>query len=120
MALRSLKSEWEGLLRIATFLAVGGLILGGLGPVVTEIRDWGHLLTESDTGADFLREGLASVLQALGISYLTYFVGSVCRDGGEPGMAAGVELAGKLAVLELSLPMLRILTDQVREVLEWL
>jgi hypothetical protein len=34
-------------------------------------------------------------------------------------MAGGIELAGKLAVLELALPLLRHLTALAREVLEW-
>ena len=47
----------------------------------------------------------ALLLKTLGICILTQIASEACRDSGEGAIAAKVELAGKLAVLMLSLPL---------------
>ena len=49
--------------------------------------------------------------KALGVCYLAQFVADLCRDFGQTSLAGRVELAGKCAVLALSLPLLRQLLE---------
>jgi stage III sporulation protein AD len=113
VTLRGLRNEWSGPIRAATFLCVGAAVLQQLLPTVQAVREWGAEIGNASA------PGVDALLRAVGIAYLTWLCGSVCRDCGEAGMAGGIELAGKLAVLELALPLLRHLTALAREVLEW-
>ncbi len=45
------------------------------------------------------------LFKALGVCWLAQFAADSCRDAGESALASKVELAGKTAVLLLSLPL---------------
>lgn len=47
------------------------------------------------------------VLKALGLCIITNFSASLCSDFGQTSLAAKVEMAGKVALLILSLPILQ-------------
>ena len=46
------------------------------------------------------------LFKALGICYLTQFAADSCRDAGESALAVKAEIAGRIAVLLISLPLL--------------
>jgi len=56
---------------------------------------------------------LKILLQALGICYLTQFAADACRDAGESSIASKIELAGKVAVVVLALPLFSQLIDVI-------
>ena len=45
------------------------------------------------------------VVKVLGIDYITDFAAQVCRDAGENGIASKVEMAGKVLIFYVSLPV---------------
>lgn len=45
------------------------------------------------------------MIKGLGAAFLTYFCSSVCRESGQGGVADIVELAGRLEILLLCLPL---------------
>lgn len=45
------------------------------------------------------------IIKALGICYITQLASDTCQDAGERAMAGKIELAGRVAILILSLPM---------------
>lgn len=45
------------------------------------------------------------ILKALGIAYLTEFTAAICSDAGEKAIATKVELAGKIAIFFVALPI---------------
>lgn len=45
------------------------------------------------------------LLKGLGICYLSQFAGDLCRDAGQTSLAGKVELAGKISVVLLALPV---------------
>lgn len=47
------------------------------------------------------------VLKALGICYLADFGADTCRDFGQTSLASKVELAGKISVVVLTLPLIK-------------
>ncbi|HEY8449946.1 MAG TPA: stage III sporulation protein AD [Bacillota bacterium] len=47
-----------------------------------------------------------SLLKIIGIAYLTEFGAQICRDAGEGAVAAKVELAGKVFILLLAVPII--------------
>ena len=52
------------------------------------------------------------LLKAVGICLLTQMAGDTCRDSGEGSIASKIELAGRSAILLITLPM-------IQEVLGW-
>ncbi len=50
---------------------------------------------------------LKILLQVLGISYLTDFASSLCKDTGETSLAFGVDLCGKAEILIVGLPIFK-------------
>ena len=51
------------------------------------------------------------VLKALGVCYVTGFTADLCRDYGQSSLAGRVELAGKLCILVISLPLMKQVMD---------
>lgn len=46
------------------------------------------------------------VLKVIGIAYLSQFASQLCADAGEGAVAAKIELAGKVLIMAISIPVL--------------
>lgn len=57
------------------------------------------------------------LIKGLGICYITNFAVSVCRDCGETAIASQTLLAGRIALLVISLPMLEDLIEIIKMLL---
>jgi len=57
------------------------------------------------------------LLRVMGIAYLAELGSQVCRDAGEGTMAAKVEMAGKIVILILAVPIVRALADAILTVI---
>jgi len=51
-------------------------------------------------------EAITTVLKVIGIAYICEFAVQIIKDAGEEAIATKVELAGKLVIMILTLPML--------------
>lgn len=58
----------------------------------------------SGTGVD--SDYISIVFKALGICILTQIASDLCRDCGESALATKTELAGKIAILAVAMPMI--------------
>ncbi len=63
------------------------------------------------TGAN--EEYVSILFKALGICYITQFAHDVCKDSNENAMATQIEVAGKISLVLIALPMFNSLTDIV-------
>lgn len=54
---------------------------------------------------------MSVVLKAIGIAYVTSIGAALCRDAGEDAVAAVVELAGKVSILILAMPVVAAILD---------
>lgn len=89
---------------LLTAVTSGGIILIFLGlELATPLFTLLKMLTSYGVS-----NGLTSyILKALGICIITNFSVSLCTDFGQTSLAAKVEMAGKVALLILSLPILQ-------------
>ena len=104
------KAELLPLLRVAVTLLLGGAALNALSPLIAyigEMGEWGGL-----------SEWTPVLWKALGIALLSHFCGEICRECGETGAAAGVELCGKAEILLLALPLIQKLLSLAGELLQ--
>jgi stage III sporulation protein AD len=59
----------------------------------------------------------AALLKALAICYITQLACDTCRDSGESAIAAKIEMAGKIAIVLISLPLFASVVDTVSELI---
>lgn len=57
------------------------------------------------------------VLKITGIAYITEFGSEVCRDAGESAVASKIELAGKVIIVVLAVPVVTSLLDLIMKVI---
>lgn len=72
--------------------------LGAMAPLLSDIQT---MLEASGLTGEYVQ----ILFKALGICVITQLASDACRDAGEQGLAAKTELAGKLTLLALALPM---------------
>ena len=95
--LRSAKSSTAQLLGIGAFTLMVFKIIGDHTSVISSVR----LLMENSGFSEY-----GSVLmKALGIAAVCGVGGEVCRDLGEGSVASALELAGKIEIVALALPI---------------
>lgn len=95
-----LASGFSALLRIGVALAVFGAVVYMLSQSIKDIFALGSELV----GNAIASETLVLMLKALGMALVSKLCADVCRDSGETALAGGVESAGRIAILVLSLP----------------
>ena len=96
LVLRQYKGEYALAVALAGGAAVTAyIIMGIIPPIEARLAGYG-IKTEYFTVA----------FKALGIGYVTGFIADACRDSGQTSLAAKAELAGKCAILIISLPLI--------------
>ncbi|MDA8193016.1 MAG: stage III sporulation protein AD [Thermaerobacter sp.] len=106
VTIREQRPEWGFILRVGSGAVLLLLVAGPLTRVAGEVA---HLATLANVRGIYL--GL--VLKVIGITYLTTFAAQVAYDTGESGTAWRVEVAGKILILVLSLPLIAAITETV-------
>lgn len=56
---------------------------------------------------------LSTLLKIIGIAYIAEFGAEVCKDAGEGAIASKVELAGKVVIIVLAVPIITSLLDLI-------
>jgi stage III sporulation protein AD len=94
----------EGRPEMALLLALGFgvlifiLVLSKMGTIINLFRDLAHKAQVDELY-------LVTLLKILGIAYIAEFGAQICRDAGEGTIASKIELAGKILILLLALPI---------------
>ena len=57
---------------------------------------------------------ISTLFKMLGITYVSEFASSICKDAGYQTIAGQIEIFGKLTVFVLSLPILLTLLETIR------
>lgn len=83
-------------------LGVGAIILlsviSDLKPIIENINDF--------FGKTGLPKGYITILlKSLGICYITELGADICKDAGESAIATKLEIAGKISVIAVSMPL---------------
>ena len=58
-------------------------------------------------------EYLKLIVKIVGLAYLAGFGAQICKDAGENGIAAKIELAGKIFILTMGIPIMVGLLDLI-------
>ncbi|MBP1560492.1 MAG: stage III sporulation protein AD [Oscillospiraceae bacterium] len=98
--------EYALYIKLAAAAAVMSMMILFVSPIAEAVRS-----IYEKAGAD--EEYLTVLFKAMGICYITRFSGDICRDSGESTLAAQTELAGKIALIIIALPLFETLADIV-------
>jgi stage III sporulation protein AD len=60
---------------------------------------------------------LSTVLKIIGIAYIAEFGAEVCKDAGESAIASKIELAGKVVIIVLAVPIITSLLDLIIDIM---
>ncbi|MGI6038482.1 MAG: stage III sporulation protein AD [Limnochordia bacterium] len=103
-ALRRKYPEIAPEVSLAFIIGIFLLLLGPLGQLLGVFRE----LSQRARLGDFY---LGIVLRSIGIAYLTALGAQVCRDAGETAIAVTIEIAGKVLILVIALPVVVAILD---------
>jgi len=106
---RQLRQELVPLTVAAIGIIMLGYLLLTLSPVLSFISDTAE---QSGLGGYF-----TVLVKALAIALSCQVCSEICRDCGESSLASKVELAGKIGIIILSLPILKQLLTMAKEML---
>ncbi len=97
--LKKYKPEFSLLIGIIAAVAIFFIIAEQLAAVVATLSDF-----SDKSGVDSGMVGL--VLKIIGVAYLSQFGADVCADAGEGAIAKKIELAGKVVILAMTIPVI--------------
>ena len=60
-------------------------------------------------------ESVAVIVKAIGIAYTTQIAAALCRDLGETALAVKTELAGRIMLMTLAVPLILKITEMLTE-----
>lgn len=91
-------------LTLATIIFL--IILNKVGIILNLFRDMAEK-------ANISQVYLNTILKIIGIAYITEFGAQVCRDAGEGAIAGKIELAGKVLVMVMAIPIIALVLDTI-------
>lgn len=104
--LKQYRPEYAIHISIVAGILILGLVIFKLSGVIELINS---LATKLGVNSKFF----VIILKITGIAYLTEFATSVCRDSGEAAIASKIEIAAKVLIIAMSIPILGSLMDTI-------
>lgn len=108
--LKQYKSEYA----IYVSLVAGGVlllfILNKVGNIIALLE---NLVDKVEINKEFFK----ILLKITGIAYLVEFASNLCKDVGENAISSKVELAGKILIVTMSIPILTTLLETITEII---
>lgn len=110
LIIRQFKPEMALVVTLAAGCVILFVVLGSLGKVVEGLQ---NLAKNSGVQNGYM----LPLVQVLGIGYLAEFGSSLCKDAGYASLASKVELAGKVVILLIALPIVTSLMQMIFQLL---
>ncbi|HEX2946438.1 MAG TPA: stage III sporulation protein AD [Clostridia bacterium] len=110
MILRKQKPEIAVQVSIVTGVVIFLLLASKLSSVVELLQSYGDR-------ADIKPVYFTTVLKITGIAYIAEFGAEICKDAGESAIASKIELAGKVIIVVMAVPIITSLLDLVLKIM---
>ncbi len=79
--------------------------------VTDNLREFINLITKLSSKLKMSNSFLLILLKITGISILTEFAISICKDSGESAIASKIDLGGKITIIGISVPIITALLE---------
>ncbi len=110
IVIRKEKPEIAVILAVGAGAVVFSVLLKNIFQIITVFES---LALKSQFNLDYLK----LMIKILGLAYLAGFGAQICKDAGEGSMAAKIELAGKIVILSLGIPVMVGLLNTILRIL---
>ncbi|MGL4873728.1 MAG: stage III sporulation protein AD [Clostridium sp.] len=87
------------------------IVILQLGEVITFFKD-----VANKAGMDIVYIGI--IMKIIAIAFLTSFASEICKDAGANSIGGKIELAGKVCILLLAIPILMAVLDSILRIVE--
>lgn len=94
---------------------LAGVIIFGF--LVDKIADVIRVLEQLAVKAELNLVFLETILKIIGIAYIAEFGAQITRDAGQGAIASKIELAGKVLILVMAVPIVQIIIETVVDLL---
>ena len=108
--LRVQKPEMAVQVSIVAGIVIFMLLSGKLSAVIELLESY-----TQKAGIDMIH--MTTMLKIIGIAYITEFGAEVCRDAGESSIASKIELAGKVTIVALAVPIITSLLELIIKIM---
>lgn len=96
--LKKYHPEYSMSVTLTAIVVIMVMVIGQLSPVVSKIAG-----LASDAGLPSEYGGI--LIKSLGICFVVQLASDACRDAGETALASNIEMAGKIGVVIIALPL---------------
>lgn len=103
---KSNKPEIAIIISIAAGVLIFFLIISRLATVISLLEDYSKRVNIDSIY-------ITTLLKIIGIAYIAEFGAEVCRDAGETNIASKIELAGKVTIVALAVPIITSLLELI-------
>ncbi|MDR0267050.1 stage III sporulation protein AD [Paenibacillus sp.] len=110
LVVKEQKPMFAFLLAAATGVMIFMLLIGKIGTVISELERMAK-----SSGVEMIY--LKTILKIIGIAYIAEFGAQVVRDAGQENIASKIELAGKMLIMVLAVPIIGIIIETVLKLL---
>ena len=111
LGFKSVKGEYSSLISLAAGGIIFSFILVKMDSMIQVIRQIGSYISINE-------QYIGILIRVIGISYSCEFSSALCKDAGYASIASQIEMAGKLTILVMSMPIILALLDTVGSFLQ--
>lgn len=104
------KPMFAFLLAAFSGIAIFLFLIGKIESVIRVLED---LANRSGVNLIFLK----TIMKIIGIAYIAEFGAQITRDAGQEGLAAKIELAGKVLIMVMAIPIITVIVETVMKLL---
>ena len=107
--------QTQPVISVLVSLSTGIILIFYVSSSISEIiSSFNNIIFKSGINPDFFK----LALKACSIAYITEFASALCKDAGENAIAVKTEMAGKISILFLSMPILLSFVSSISELLD--
>ncbi|MEK8132749.1 stage III sporulation protein AD [Paenibacillus filicis] len=110
LVIKEQKPMFAFLLTTFTGIVIFLFLIGKISAVIQVLED---LATKADINVIFLK----TILKIIGIAYIAEFGAQIVRDAGQESVAAKIELAGKILIMVMAIPIVSVIIETVVKLL---
>ncbi len=108
-----IKEQRKDIALMLSIVAGVGLLIYAVTQLSNIVDMLNSLVSKSGVNASFL----TIILKVIGISYVVEFGKNICMDAGQSAIATKLEIAGKLMIVTLSIPIITSLVNMLTELI---
>jgi len=81
--------------------------------LIDKIYEIIHMLEKLAVNANVNMVYIETILKIIGIAYIAEFAAQVTKDAGQSALASKIELAGKILILAMAIPILTVMIETI-------